>query len=335
MKKILWLSLILVLLIGGLAGYELGIRNVVPTEEKELYISRDLNKENLYEELHRQLDLPSYFDKLADRMNLKNHFYSGKYSFQRPMSTIEVIRKIRSGQREEVDIVLRSHLHRPQLLGVIANYLEVDSLELENYLLNSNYLAQWGFNKETWPAMFIANTYKMNWAATSEEVFDRFHKAYTDYWSEERKAKALKQDLSPIQCTILASIVEGETNKKEEMSRIAGVYLNRLSKEWPLQADPTVMYIIRYEDRTRVLNKDTKLEHPYNTYKILGLPPGPIMQPSVDAIEAVLNPEVHSYMFFCAKPDFSGYHVFAKGLSEHNRNANAYRRALNKAGIRR
>jgi UPF0755 protein len=335
MKRFLWLLLLVVTVVGAFIGYELGFQNVISSDQKELYISRDLHKDDLYEVLQDELNLPSFFPEVADRMNLKNHFYSGKYTFESPTSMIQVIRKIRSGQREEIDVVLRSHLHRPQLLGTVSNYLEVDSLELENYLLQSDYLQEWGFNKETWPSMFIANTYKMNWAANAEEVFERFYHAYSEYWNEERKSKALQLDLTPIQCTILASIVEGETNKRDEMGRIAGVYLNRLAEKWPLQSDPTVMYIIRYENRTRVLKKDTELEHPYNTYRNLGLPPGPIIQPSIDAIEAVLNPEVHSYMFFCAKPDFSGYHVFAQGLSEHNRNAAAYHRALNRAGIRR
>ena len=110
--------------------------------------------------------------------------------------------------------------------------------------------------------------------------------------------------------------------------------MNRLRKDWPLQADPTVVYAVGDFEMKRVLTIHTKIDSPYNTYLHTGLPPGPICMPSIASIDAVLNYKKHDYMFFCAKADMSGYHVFARTLGEHNRNAKAYQQALNNRKIR-
>ena len=157
---------------------------------------------------------------------------------------------------------------------------------------------------------------------------------YDKFWNDERLAKAKKLDMTPTEVSTLASIVCKESNKTDEMPRIAGVYLNRLKNNWLLQADPTLIFALNDFDIKRVLNVHKEVESPYNTYKYAGLPPGPICIPSLVAINSVLDAEKHNYFYFCAKEDFSGYHNFAKTLTEHNRNAIKYQQALNKRGIK-
>ena len=181
-------------------------------------------------------------------------------------------------------------------------------------------------------ALLMPATYEMYWTASAEDFLDRQKQAYDAFWNSDNDAKAEALGLSRLEVSTLASIVDAETNHDEEMSLIAGVYLNRLRLGMPLQADPTVAFCFDYK-LTRVLNKHLQVDSPYNTYKYPGLPPGPICVPSRAALEAVLNPDYggapgRGNLFFCANPDFSGTHVFARTLSEHNRNAAAYRRAL-------
>jgi UPF0755 protein len=157
---------------------------------------------------------------------------------------------------------------------------------------------------------------------------------YNKFWTQERRHKADQIGLSPVEVSILASIVEKETNKNDEKARMAGVYLNRLEKNWLLQADPTVVYATGDFAIKRVLNIHKEIDSPYNTYKYFGLPPGPICVPSIASIDGVLNREIHKYMFFCAKEDFSGYHSFAETHAQHNINANKYRQALDRNNIK-
>jgi UPF0755 protein len=162
---------------------------------------------------------------------------------------------------------------------------------------------------------------------------DRMVKEYHRFWTKERRQKAKKLHLSPVEITTLASIVQKESLKKDEQPIIAGVYINRLRKGMLLQADPTVIYAIGDFSKRRLLRKDLDYDSPYNTYKYNGLPPGPICVPSRSCIDAILNYKHHRYLYFCAKEDFSGRHNFASTLSQHNRNAKKYQHALNKRKI--
>ena len=183
--------------------------------------------------------------------------------------------------------------------------------------------------------MFIPNTYEFFWNTGPEEFTDRMKVEYDKFWQGERDRHAKKLGMTRSEVVTLASIVDEETLFDEENSRVAGVYINRIEKGIPLQADPTLKFALGDFTRQRILNDDKKIDSPYNTYKYRGLPPGPISIPSISAIESVLNYEKHNYIFFCAKADFSGYHAFARTLAQHNRNARAYQDALNKARIYR
>jgi UPF0755 protein len=181
--------------------------------------------------------------------------------------------------------------------------------------------------------MFIPNTYEFYWTTPAKKFIDRMNREYKSFWNENRLKKAKATDMTPIEVSTLASIVDEETVKADEKPVVAGLYINRLNKGIRLQADPTIKFAINDFTVKRILNKDLKADSPYNTYIYAGLPPGPIRIPSIQGIDAVLNHKDHKYLYMCAKEDFSGYHNFAKTLKQHNQNAERYRRALHKNRI--
>ncbi len=270
------------------------------------------------------------FKKLAEKKNLPNHIYPGRYKLDGKMGNNKLINLLRSGNQEPLNVLFNSVRTKEKLAQLISQQLEVDSLELLNYLNNQEYLSNFNFSTETILAMFVPNTYEFFWNTNADGFIKRMYKEYTRFWSEYRKNKAIELKLTPLEVSILASIVDEEALIDQEMPKIAGVYINRLRKEYKLGADPTIKFALGNLKKKRILLKDLEIESPYNTYKYYGLPPGPICIPSIAAIDAVLNYEKHHYLYFCAKEDFSGYHNFAKTLKEHNRNAKLYQDALNK-----
>jgi UPF0755 protein len=274
------------------------------------------------------------FDFLARRANYNNKVKPGRYTFKKGQTYIDVIRQLRSGKQDEVKVVINAMITARQLASIVGSNLEADSITLINMLEDSVYLKGYGFNKETALCMFVPNTYNFYWNTTALDFMLRMKKEYNKYWDDTRKQKAAAQGLTPIEAGVLASIVDGETNKVDEMGIVAGLYLNRLKKGMLLQADPTVKFALRGMGIKRVLNVHTKIESPYNTYLHTGLPPGPLALPSQQAITAVLNPSQHNYIYMCAKEDFSGYHNFTDNLAQHNLNAARYRLMLDKMGIR-
>jgi UPF0755 protein len=192
-----------------------------------------------------------------------------------------------------------------------------------------------GFTHENFPVIFIPNTYEFYWTTSPKKFVERMKNEFDIFWNEGRRSKARKLGLSIQEVVILASIIQEETNMQEEKPKIAGVYLNRLRKNWNLQADPTIRFAMGDFTIKRILHQYTFIDSPYNTYKYKGLPPGPINFPEIQSIEAVLNSEINDYMYFCAKDDFSGYHNFSKTLSEHLKYARKYQEALNRNKILR
>ena len=249
------------------------------------------------------------------------------------MNTNQIVNMLRSGRQDPVDVTFNNVRFKEDLAEKVSKYIWADSVSILNLFSDEKLITGFGFTTETFRTMFIPNTYEFYWTTSAEEFAQRMKIEYDKFWTETRKAKAKKIELSPEEVIILASIVQSETVKPDEMKRIAGLYLNRLKRGILLQADPTIKYAVGDYSIKRVLNKHLEIDSPYNTYKYAGLPPGPIMFPEVSAIDAVLNYETHNYIYMCAKEDFSGYHNFAKTLSQHNRNAAKYRAALNKKRI--
>jgi UPF0755 protein len=176
--------------------------------------------------------------------------------------------------------------------------------------------------------MVIPDTYTYFWNSSPGVVLDKFHKAYEKLWTEERRNQAKQLGLTPVQAVVLASIVEEETNAKDEKGIMASVYLNRLRKGEPLGADPTIRYALNNFGLKQILFGHLNVQSPYNTYRNKGLPPGPICTPSLETLDAVLQSKPTNYMYFVAKSDFSGKHDFSETFDEHVAKANAFRKEL-------
>lgn len=285
-----------------------------------------LNETKLLEDVHS-------FEWLALKKNYQNHIYAGRYKLDSNMNNNDLINRLRSGYQKPVKLIFNSVRSREQLAGKISKQIEADSISL-SLLFNSDSVANsYNLKQETFTCIFLPNTYEFWWNTSSEKFVERMYKEYKRFWNDDRKKKAGRLNLTREDVITLASIVDEETYYNNEMPKVAGVYVNRLRRRMHLQADPTLKFALGDFTIKRVLNVHKQIDSPYNTYKYYGLPPGPISIPSISAINAVLNYENHSYLYFCAKPDFSGSHNFAKTLRQHNVNARNYQRALNKERI--
>jgi UPF0755 protein len=325
-------------IVAGMLAWYLVFKNNVKEQHNdfEVYVSADWNYDSLYNYLSLHvLQEAQSFDILAKRMNLPSHIYKGKYVIGGEMGNRELIRFFRSAQTTDVSALIKAGMQLDDVAGALSKNLAIDSLTMLKELQSGDLISSLDFKGMQKLCLFVANTYSFNWATSASDVVKRFEQEYKKFWDNTKLQRANDLSLSPIEVAILASIVDGEVIFSSEMKSIAGVYLNRLQQSWPLGADPTIKFMIGEEGRKRVLNSDLKRDHPYNTYRNLGLPPGPIGLPSAKAIKAVLNAEKHNYMYFCAEANLSGYHHFSVSLREHNRFANAYHRAMDRRGIMR
>ncbi len=286
----------------------------------------------LLDETH-SIENKKSFDWVASKKDYPNNIRPGHYLIKNGMSNNQLVNMLRGGLQSPVKVTFNNIRDVDMLAGRIADQIEADSTSISNLLHNQQYINQLGFDSATIPALFLPDTYEFYWTTDAEGFVSRMFQEYNKFWNDERKQQAAAKNLTPIQVSTLASIVNKETNMSDEMPRVAGVYLNRLKNNWLLQADPTLVFAWKDFSIRRVLDSHKEIESPYNTYKYIGLPPGPICIPSLAAIKAVLNAEEHHYFYFCAREDFSGYHNFAKTLAEHNRNAAKYQQALNQKGI--
>ncbi|MBI9069588.1 MAG: endolytic transglycosylase MltG [Salinivirgaceae bacterium] len=277
----------------------------------------------------------SSFEWVAEKKNYPTNVKPGRYEIKESMSNNELVNLLRSGRQTPVKLVFNKVRTKEVFAGIIAKQIEADSAELVIKLNNHKFLSKYSKNKETAMTLFIPNTYELYWNTNAESFVARMNKEYERFWNDKRRKKATEIGMTPDEVITLASIVEEETIKNDEKEALAGVYVNRLKKNIRLGADPTVRFALGDFNIKRILNKHLEYQSPYNTYRNSGLPPGPICLPSITTIDAVLNYEKHKYLYFCAKDDFSGYHVFAKTLKQHNQNAAKFHRALNNARIYR
>ena len=261
-------------------------------------------------------------EKVAEKMK------PGRYVIEPSFTSVYVARMIGNGWQTAGKLTLSGTIRtKERLAQKIASQMMVDSVSVAQALDSAEFLAPYGFTPENIFAMILPDTYYMYWTASVKDIFDRLKKEYDAFWTPERLEKAKAQKLTQMQVSVLASIVSGETLKGFEYPRIAGVYLNRYRKGMKLQADPTVAFCFNYEP-DRILKKHLQVDSPYNTYKYAGLPPAPINVPPKACLDAVLSPENHKYIYFCASPDFDGTHRFAVGYNDHLKNAREFQRAL-------
>lgn len=341
-KTILRITLIGFLIAGflGYQKYKDVFGAVVPANLANTFVEIPTNSS--FEEVVRRLKAnniiqeESSFAWVADYMKYrKPTMRAGRFEVESGWSNYELIRHLRAGKQSPVNVVFNHAWTIEDAIGKIATFIEPDSAAIAELLTDETYIQELGYTKEDIMTLLIPNTYQFFWNTSPEDFVKRMVKEHTAFWDKNnRQNKAKVLGLSPKEVYTLASIVERETQKNDEKRRMAGVYHNRLiTKGWKLEADPTVKFATKDFGLRRILNKHLAIDSPYNTYKYPGLPPGPISMASIASIDAVLNRESHKYMFFCAKGDGSGYHNFAKTLSQHNVNAANYRRNLRKRGV--
>ena len=301
----------------------------IPAGSGYSYVQRELYDQGIVNDMVT-------FSFLAKLMKYQEHVKPGRYLIKPGMTNREAIKMLRAGQQLPVNVTFNNVRLLEQLPAKITSTIALDSVTFSRLLLDGQTAEKYGFNDDTFVAMFLPNTYEVYWTVSAEALLDKMHKEYQRFWeTDSRTDKAAALGLSPLEVSVLASIVQAESQKYDEQPAIARLYLNRLKRGIRLEADPTLVYALGDFSIKRVLNVHKQVDSPYNTYKNNGLPPGPINMPDIRAIDAVLNPAEHDYIFMCAREDFSGYHNFARTNSEHNRNRAKYQRALNAAGIYR
>lgn len=310
-------------------------------EDKEtyVYIPTGSNYDDVKKILAPYIKSIDRFEMVANKRDYPQNVKAGRFLLKKGMNNIDLVRAMRSNI--PVKLAFNNQERLESFAGRIGSEIEADSTSLMAAITDSVFMKENGFNRENVFAMFIPNTYEVYWNTSAVKFRDKMIKEYRVFWTDERVAKAKQQGLTPVEATILASIVHKESVKKDERPRIAGVYLNRMRLEMPLQADPTVIYAIKQKSNDfdqvikRVFYKDLVMASPYNTYVNIGLPPGPIAMPDITALDAVLSPEKNDYIYFCASVDRFGYHEFAATLPEHNKNAKKYSDWINAQGVKR
>lgn len=306
-----------------------------PEEDNYLYIATGSDYEAVLDSLENSgwLKNTKSFDWVAQKKEYPGKVKPGRYVITNGLSNDSLINLLRSGVQAEVHLVFNTMRTLEYLAEVISGQIEADSASLISLLQDTSIIERHGFTPDSWFGMFIPNTYRFFWNTSADQFLNRMKLEYDNFWNGVRDAKREEMGFTRNEIMAMAAIVQSETFKVDEMPRVAGVYINRVKKGMKLQADPTVIFALKQPDIRRVLRKHLRVDSPYNTYKYAGLPPGPIRIPSVQAIDACLNYEDHDYLYFCAKEDFSGYHSFAKGYTQHLRNARRYQRALNERNI--
>lgn len=308
-------------------------------KEVDVFIPTDSKFEDVKKIIAPYIENMDRFEMVANKRGYSDNVIPGHFLVTKGMNSYELVKTLRLNL--PVELAFNNQERVENLAGRVGSQIEADSLSLLTSFKDSIFLKENGFNEENVLALFIPNTYEIYWNTTAEKFRDKMIKEYRNFWNKERVAKALKQGLSPIEATILASIVHKESVKKDERPKIAGVYLNRLRAGMPLQADPTVIFAMKKKSNDfdqvikRVFYNDLTMSHPYNTYVNIGLPPGPIAMPDITALEAVLDPEKSNFIYFCASVERFGYHEFAATLGEHNKNAKKYSDWIDSQGVKR
>ena len=341
MRRTIYILALLVIVLGAVGGATLYKRilaanvGVAGDSPVHLYIPTGSDFEDVMSLLSRErlLQDTASFRWVAVKKNYPRHVYPGRYLIPEACSNNQLVGLLRSGKQDPVELVFNNIRTPQKLASVVSLQIEADSNDILSLFGDEDLLRKHDLTRETAMGVFIPNTYEIYWNTTAEEFLERMIREYRDFWNEDRKTKAASIGLEPMEVMILASIVDEETLLKEEEPRIAGVYMNRLERRIRLHADPTVKFAVGDMSITRVLKKHLEVDSPYNTYRHGGLPPGPIVIPSISAIDAVLDYERHKYLYFCAREDFSGYHNFATNITQHNRNAREYQRALDQRKI--
>ena len=332
---LLWGALAVLVVLGSVAGFVLGRYYVDNkkanfTEDYVLYVYPDMTVDQVLDSLQSGAGAirPKSLERAFAKVDARSRKKPGRYVVEPSSTSIYVARMVVFGWQTPQNLTLSGTIRSKGVLAKkIGMQMMVDSAAVAAALEDKEFLAGYGFTPEDVFGLVLPDTYQMYWTASVQDIFDRFKKEYDAFWTSERIAKAEAQGLTRKEVSVVASIVSGETLKEFEYPIIAGVYLNRYKKGMKLQADPTVCFCFDYK-LDRVLKKHLTVDSPYNTYKYAGLPPAPINVPPKACLDAVLNPDMHGYIYFCASPAFDGTHRFAVTYSEHMKNARAFQKEL-------
>ncbi len=343
-RKIISILLVVIVTIASIYGYKL-YRDIFSANTKfdneEVFVHIP-TKATIAEVFKIMEPFVADLDKLelvAQKSDYVNKIKPGRFILKKGMSSYDMIRSLR--QNVPVKIAFNNLETMDKFVSRISNQLEPDSLQLMTTFKDTVFLKENGFDEENLLSVFIPNSYEFYWNISALDFRNKMAKEYRKFWNDERLAKATALGLTPLQVSVLASIVHKETVKTDERPIVAGVYLNRLKRGIKLDADPTIIYAVKKQSGNfdtiikRVFFNDLQIESPYNTYKYVGLPPGPIAMPDVSAIDAVLNPTKHEYIYFCASVTNFGYHEFAKTLAEHGKNRDKYVKWISQQGVNR
>jgi UPF0755 protein len=324
-------GLFIILVLGGTVYYYLFFPQFHPDGKAYIHIDRDDTIDSIYNKVEAagNPDNLGGFRWMAGYKRYGDHIHTGCYLIEPGDNAYHLYQRLAGGVQTPVNLTIGNARIFGRLAHSVGNQIMIDSAEIAYRLNDPIYIESLGYTKETLYCFFIPDTYEVYWDMSVDDFFDRMKKEHECFWNKERLAKAKAIGLTPEQVCTVASIVDEETNYVPEKPAIAGLYMNRLHKGMALQADPTVKFAMQNFGLRRVTNAHLKVNSPYNTYKIRGLPPGPIRIPSLKAIDSVLNYEKHNYLYMCAKEDFSGSHNFATTLAEHTNNARKYWKALN------
>ncbi len=333
MKKFILGTVLLLLVIACFIGWRvLGPATAFSGDNYYLYIRTGATYEEVLQQLEKDTVLrsPAMFNFVAARLSYPANVKAGKYEIKADMSALSILRMLHNGRQVPVKIVITKFRTPEGLAGAVGKKLECDSDAIAAFVHSNDSLRQFGVDSNTFLTIVVPNTYTYFWNTTASGLFRKMYTAYKTWWTPSRIQAAQARGLTPTTATVLASIVEEETNAQADKGKIASVYLNRMAKGIKLGADPTIKYAMRDFELKRIYDQYLKVESPYNTYIHEGLPPGPICTPSEATLEAVLRSPSTDYLYFVAKPDFSGYSNFASTYKDHLEYAKAYRDALDK-----
>ncbi|QOD61863.1 endolytic transglycosylase MltG [Polaribacter haliotis] len=339
-KKIIYI-IAFFLLLGGILAYNYyqKIFGAAITKDIELFVDSSDSLIDVKKKLEDFSKSPETFLWVAAKKNFEKP-KAGRYLIKEGTSNNDLVNMLRSGRQTPLKVSFNNQDTLEKFAGRISEQIQADSISLLEVFKDEQFLSKNILTKKSVLQIFMPNTYEVYWTISPEKFRTKMLVAYKRFWNESRLKKAQKLGLTKDEVITLASIVQKETAQNSERPIVAGLYLNRLEKKWPLQADPTIIYAIKQlkgQDYVvkRVLTVDLEINSPYNTYKNRGLPPALISMPDVSAIDAVLNADNHDYFYMCASVDKIGYHDFAKTLTQHNRNAAKYQRWLNSQGVNR
>ncbi|MEQ6124853.1 endolytic transglycosylase MltG [Pseudotenacibaculum sp. MALMAid0570] len=340
-RKVILSAVIVLLIGGGIFGYnyyqKIFGNNVVKTGF--LFIKSSDKIDDVVTSLKEFIKDEDAFLWVAEKKKFTN-IKGGKYKLDKGMSNNDLINLLRSGNQTPIKVSFNNQDTLEKLAGRIALQIEADSTSLIHAFQDADFLAKKGIQQSQMLGYFIPNTYEFFWNTSGDQFRDRMFKESQKFWNSDRLSKAKALKMTPNEVMALASIVQKEASQVSERSRVAGLYLNRIKIGMPLQADPTIIYILKQQNGQdfqvkRVLYKDLKIKSPYNTYLNRGLPPSLIAMPDISSIDGVLNYEKHNYIYMCVNVEKIGYHAFASTSKEHSRNAKKYHNWLNKLGIKR